>query len=222
MLFSPTARTAVENAIADAERRTSGELVVIVTSAAHRYPATSLTIAALAALTVPLLAVLAGWAPDAMFPDWAVRDVRDRVVHALEGFAAVQALVFVGVLALLHYGRLAQRLTPTGLRRDRVHREALVQFKARGLDATEGRTGVLIYVAEADHIAEVVADTGIYAKVPPEHWGATIRALVDGVKAGRAADGMVAAIALAGGVLAEHFPPGTGNPNELPDHLIEI
>lgn len=222
MLFTPTERAAVETAIAEAERHTSGELVVIVTATPHPYPATSLSVAALAALTVPLIAALLGWAPDTLFPDWAIQDTRTRVLHALEAFAAVQALVFTAVLALLHFGRLAQRLTPRGLRRDRVHREALVQFKARGLDATAGRTGVLIYVAEADHIAEVVADAGIYAKVPPEHWAATIKALVEGIKAGRAADGMIAAIGLAGGVLAEHFPPLPGNPNELSDHLIEI
>ncbi len=222
MLFTDTERTAVEAAIAEAERHTSGEIVVIVSAEAHRYPATSLTVAALAALSLPMLAVLGGWAPDALFPDWEVLDAGVRVVHALEGFAAVQALVFAAVLALLHYGGLARLLTPAGLRRDRVHREALVQFKARGLSATEGRTGVLIYVAETERIAEVVADTGIYAKVSPDHWGATIKALVEGVKAGRPADGMVAAVRLAGGVLAEHFPPRADNPNELPDRLIEI
>jgi uncharacterized membrane protein len=33
---------------------------------------------------------------------------------------------------------------------------------------------------------------------------------------------MVAAIGLAGQVLAAHFPPVTDDINELPDHLIEL
>ncbi len=222
MLFTPAERIAVEAAIATAEARTSGEIVVIVSGEAYRYPATALTVAALAALSLPLVALIAGWSPDALFPDWDVTDAGVRIVHAIQTFVAVQALIFVAVLASLHFTGLARLLTPRGLRRDRVHREALVQFKARGLTATEGRTGVLIYVAEVERIAEVVADTAIYAKVPPDHWGTTVAALLSGIKTGHAADGMIAAIGLAGAVLAEHFPPVAGNPNELPDRLIEI
>ncbi|MFZ4110338.1 MAG: TPM domain-containing protein [Polymorphobacter sp.] len=134
----------------------------------------------------------------------------------------MQTLIFLAVLALVFFTGLGRRLTPDGLRRDRVHRAALTQFKARGLDATAGRTGVLIYVDEPEHIAEVIADTAVYAKVDPEFWGATITALTDGIKAGRPADGMIAAIGLAGGVLAAHFPPVANDINELADHLIEL
>jgi putative membrane protein len=173
------------------------------------------------ALTVPLIAVLLGWSPGALFPDWDITAATAER-HALEAFVAVQALVFVAVLALLYYTPLARTLTPGGLRRDRVHRAALTQFKARGFDATAARTGVLIFVDEPEHIAEVVADTGIFARVTPDHWGATIAALITGIKAGKPADGMVAAIGLAGQVLAEHFPPLPDDVNELSDHLIEI
>jgi putative membrane protein len=81
---------------------------------------------------------------------------------------------------------------------------------------------VLIYIDEPEHIAEVVADTGIYAKVSPEHWGTTVSALTDGIKAGKPAEGVVAAVALAGDVLAVHFPRLSDDVNELPDGLIEI
>ncbi len=222
MLFNDADRAAIEAAIADAESRTSGEIVVIVSGEVNTYTGTALTVAALAALTLPMVAVLAGWMPDAVFPAWEASDATLRVVRSIEAFVAVQALLFVAVLALVRFTRIGGALTPRGLRQDRIHREAMTQFKARNLDATEGRTGVLIYVAEADRIAEVIADTGIYAKVPPEHWGATITALLDGVKSGRPGAGLVAAIGLAGGVLAEHFPPVADNPNELPDRLIEI
>ena len=222
MLFSDNDRARISDAIAAAEAHTAGEIVVITASETYRYPETALTIAALAALALPLLAVLLGWRPAGLFPAWDAIDAATRDLRSIEAFVAVQALVFVAGLALCYYSRLGRILTPHGLRRDRVHRAALTQFRARGLAATEGRTGILIYVAEPERIAEVIADTAVFAVVTPDHWGATIAALTDGIKAGDSVGGMVAAIALAGGVLSAHFPPLSDDVNELPDHLIEI
>jgi len=42
------------------------------------------------------------------------------------------------------------------------------------------------------------------------------------VKAGRMADGMIAAIEQVGTVLAKHFPRSSTDTNEIPDKLIEL
>ena len=217
MLFNDADRARIGAAIAAAESRTAGEIVVIAASELHRYPATCLSAAALLALAVPIAAL---WLPAGTFGGWS--DDGRAATQALELLIVAQALVFAGTLAVLWFAGLGRALTPGGLRRDRVHRAALTQFKARGMAATTGRTGVLIYIDEPEHIAEVVADTGIYALVPPDHWGKTIAALIGGIKAGAPADGVIAAVALAGDVLAKHFPPLPGDVNELPDGLIEI
>jgi putative membrane protein len=47
-------------------------------------------------------------------------------------------------------------------------------------------------------------------------------ALLVEVRAGRPADGLVAAIERVGGVLAEHFPRSATDRNEIPDKLIEL
>jgi putative membrane protein len=224
MLFSDIDRAKVSEAIADAESRTAGEIVVILSGETHRYPETCLSVAALLALAVPMIALVAGWSFGAlfgaMFGDWSDGAIVET--RSLEALMIVQALVFGTVLAALWFSGFGRRLTPPSLRRNRVHRAALTQFKARGLEATTGRTGVLIYIDEPEHIAEIVADTGIYTKVAPDHWGTTISALIDGIKAGNPAAGVVKAVALAGDVLAVHFPPLPGDVNELPDGLIEI
>src|SRR6516164_4782139 len=87
---------------------------------------------------------------------------------------------------------------------------------------TENRTGVLIFAAVAERYAEIVADAGINAKVTPQVWEAAIGALIAGIKQGRPGDGFVAAIEQCGAVLAEHFPPGALNRDELPNRLVEI
>ena len=47
-------------------------------------------------------------------------------------------------------------------------------------------------------------------------------AMIDEVKQGRTGAGMVAAVDRVGTILAKHFPKSDGNPNELPDRLIEL
>lgn len=222
MAFSDNDRARVAAAIGAAEKRTAGEVVVIVAREVWRYPATCLSVAALAALALPVAALLLDVSPGSWFAGWDAAASAASERRGLEALVAAQALAFGSVLALAWFAGLGRILTPSGLRRDRVHRAALVQFRARGLEATTGRTGVLIYIDMAERIAEVVADTAIYAKVTPDHWATTITALTDGIKAGRAADGIVAAIGLAGDVLAEHFPVSPDDVNELPDRMIEL
>jgi putative membrane protein len=47
-------------------------------------------------------------------------------------------------------------------------------------------------------------------------------ALISEVRAGEPGKGMAEAVRLMSVVLAEHFPKGSDNPNELPDRLIEL
>lgn len=224
MAFTATERQAIAEAITSAESKTSGEVVCVVSERADRYAATGLTVAALLAFALPLLANSLGFGPDRItgLRDWSAGDPATDLRRAIEAYAAVQIVIFVAVAALLVKTGLGALLTPRPLKRDRVHSEALSQFRARGIGATRARTGVLIFVSLPDHIAEVVADSGIYAKVEPQHWAKTVDALVTGIKAGTPVTGFVDAIGLAGAVLAEHFPPEADNPDELPNRLIEI
>ena len=223
-MFSDTDRRAIADAITAAEATTSGEIVAIVSDRADHYPATGLTYAALLAFALPLAATLLGYGPDriAVLGDWSSGDAAQDLRRAVEAYAAVQITVFVVAALLFVRTGLGARLTPRHIKRDRVHAAALTQFRARGIGATRAHTGVLIFVSLPDRIAEVVADTAIYAKVSHDHWATTVTALTDGIKAGRSGAGFVAAIRLAGTVLTEHFPATGDNPDELPNRLIEI
>ena len=224
-MFTQTDREQVAAAIAAAEAHTSGEIVCIVSETRHRYTGIDLGIALFLAALAPLAAVALDVDFTALLPgrEWSTGDRALDLRHGIEAYAAVQALVFVGIAALLTLTPLGHWLVPQFVRHRRVHAAALTQFLARGIAETRAHTGVLIYVDAADRIAEVVADSGIYAKVPPAHWRTTVDALLAGLRAGTPAQGFVAAVALAGMVLAEHFPAGTSdNPNELPDRLIVL
>jgi len=87
---------------------------------------------------------------------------------------------------------------------------------------TRAATGILLYCSIAEHRAELVADSGINAKVADAAWGEAMATLIAEIRAGRPGNGIVQAVEIAGRVLATHFPRSHDDTNEIPDRLIEL
>jgi putative membrane protein len=208
-----------------AERSTAGEIYCIVARASADYRETPLVWATAAAFIPPLLALLFGWTPAwpaGLSGAWVAQSGAPDVTGAVLSFAAAQAALFALTAALVAPSAMRLRLTPGVLKRARVRRAAVDLFLAHGLQATEARTGALIYASLAERRVEVVADKTIHSQVDPEVWGEAAAALTAALARGEAAAGFVKAIALCGAVLAEHFPARDGDRNELPDRLVEL
>jgi putative membrane protein len=88
-----------------------------------------------------------------------------------------------------------------------------------GVANTHDRTGVLIYVSLRERRVQIIADTAIHAKVGTAFWDAEVKKIAEGIRAGRAAEGLASAILSIGERLAVHFPKHEGSQNELPDRL---
>ncbi len=203
MLVSRADKKRISAAIAVAEQKTSGEIFCVIARQCGDYRTVPLIWAAALALLLPLPLILFSAAP----ARW--------IYLAQLGLFVLSALV-------LSIPAIRFHIVPRRTMHGQAHAEAVRQFCAQGLHKTENRTGVLIFASEAEHYAEIIADTGINAKVKPEVWDAAVKVLIEAVGDGRAADGFIAAIDRCGVVLALHFPPGALNRNELPDKLIEI
>ena len=213
----------VSTAVSAAEARSAGEIVTIVTERSDGYWDVALAWAALVAATA-LLAL-------SLFPDFYLGLV-DRLTGAWanewtpgEIFAValgVATLKFLGMLALQLWQPLKYFLIPPPVKARRVLVRAITCFKVGAERRTHGRTGILIYLSLREHRAEIVADAAIASKVAPEVWGEAMAAMLVEIKAGRLADGMIAAVERVGAVLAEHFPRAENDVNELPDRLIEV
>jgi putative membrane protein len=202
-MISQTDKARVEEAIRVAETKTSGEIFCIIAQHASDYRLVPLAWAALIALMVP--------APLLYFTLWPASAIY-----------LIQLLVFILTTIGLSRPAIRFALVPRRVKEDHAHALAMRQFFAQGLQHTEHRTGVLIFACAAEHYAEIVADAGINAKVTPEVWQRAIDALTTAVKEGRPGDGFIAAIEQCGVVLAEHFPPGALDRDELPNKLVEI
>jgi putative membrane protein len=221
--------SAIETAIDEAEARTTGEIYCVVAEESGEYGETPLAWAAGVALLGPALLLLGGVrvnVPD-LFEGWSAADVSqlaERAArHALIGAIALQALLFVVALALVAIPSVRRPLTPRAFKRERVRERALEQFAARNLHLTRARTGVLIFVSFAEHMAELIADEGIAEHVEPHVWDRAMAALVEGLRRGQPGAGIAAAVGLCGDVLAERFPADPkDNPNQLPNQVVVL
>lgn len=204
MLISPDERQRIETAIRDAEGKTVGELVTVIARQADDYLLIPVIYGCAAAVGLPLGLWLGGvWES---FPSLYL--------------ALLAALV---VLVPLFFWRpIMMRLVPGMLQRDCAARLAREQFFANGLHQTPERGGLLIFVSEAERYVEIVADLGIDEKVPAGAWDQIVAEFTRQVRAGKVADGFVAAVGACGALLATHLPATGENPNHLPDVLIEI
>lgn len=203
MVLSTHERTRISDAIRAAEARTSGEIVCVLAQRSSDTTALPILIAAIAALALPWVLVAFTALP---------------VLRIL----LLQALLFVALIVPLSLPRVRVALIPRAARRIVAHRVAMEQFVIRGLSRKKDRTGILIFVSLAEHYARIVADTGIADRVPQREWQAAVDALVSHMRAGRIADGFVAAIDACGDVLASHFPRDGTSQDDLPDRIYVI
>jgi putative membrane protein len=202
-MLSDADRARVIEAIRKAETRTSGEIYCVFTRASSGYRVFPLAWAAVIALLIPLpLIYLTAWPAGVIY--------------------ALQLAAFLGALYGLNRGRIRYWIVPGRTKRERAHQEALRQFAAHGLQHTQLRTGVLIFVSIAERYAEVVADSGIDQKVSQDAWDDVVATLTSAFAGGQPAEGLINAIEKCAMILAEHFPAGAINRDELPNAIVEL
>ena len=113
------------------------------------------------------------------------------------------------------------RLVPKRVRFWRAANLARRQFLENNLHYTKGETGVLIFVSEAEHYVEIIADRGIDQHVDQEKWQEIINGFTARVKAGEIEQGFIECIERCGELLKEHAP-ATEEKNELPNRMVVI
>jgi len=203
-LLSDSERQRIEAAIRAAEAGTVGELVTVIAGASDDYLLYPVAYAGAAALGLPLPLWLAGVVTD--FPTLYV----------------VQLATLAVLVPLFCWRPVTMRLVPDRRKRACAARLAREQFYACGLHETPERGGVLLFVSEAEHYVEILADRGIDEKVPSDVWDSIVADFTARVRAGHVAEGFLSAIAACGALLAQHLPVSGENPNRLPDVMIEI
>ncbi len=96
----------------------------------------------------------------------------------------------------------------------------LKDFEKLGMAGTKDKTGILIFILFEEKYFDVLADEGIYEKIPDEVWNTLEAKLKDEFANGYFFKGIMHIIERVGEVLAKEFPRKADDVNELPDEIV--
>lgn len=195
-------RTTIEERIGLAEKRTAGEIVVMVVPSSDKYPLASLLPALAGAL---LLAVPAAWF-------WGE--------SSMWSFLGLFTLSFVVLSELVRrIEPLRRRFAGRAAMQEAVEEEAFAAFFRQGVHRTVGQTGILLYISMFEHQVRVMADEGIDRKVGHDAWQEIVDGIVGGIRSGRRGEAIASAVDRCGQLLALHFPIRPDDRNELDNRI---
>jgi putative membrane protein len=203
-------RGAITSAVREAERHTSGEIVPMVVSRSHDYPAAA--IGAALTLAIPIALLASGYLGAHLW-----------IGHDNEGlFIATAALLFLVFHSLLKKsnGFTALFLNPETVQEE-VEKGALAAFYREGLYKTREENGILIYISVFERKVWILADRGINAKIDPQEWGEIVAELSSDIKKGNQGEAICTAVRQIGAILRYHFPYQKNDKDELHNLILK-
>jgi putative membrane protein len=213
--LSDTQRGEVESAIAEAEKKTSAELVVVIATRSGRYDRAEDFFGVLLALIAVAIAWLLWQDLTPASADWTSGHELTLGLLPVLGLFLFWFLVGAGLAT--RFPRLAHLFIPRDQYEAEVRRRGFEAFHLFRVGHTKGRIGILIYVSLVERMAWVVGDDAIAAALPEKTWDSACAAVVRGFSSGNHQQGLVEAVRLCTDALAPKFPPLAGRANELPN-----
>lgn len=195
-------RDRIAAAVLEAEKLTTGEIVPMIVARSDDYPGARWRLATASAL---LCGFITYYFLGDMDPAWIL-------------WAQIPGL-YLGY-ALGNVGAVLRPFMETDRVEQEVHQRALQAFFSLDLHATADRTGILVMASKLERRVEILADSGINARVDEATWTGIVDALVQRIKADDLTEGFCVAVRDCGEVLQKDFPGCHDNPNEICNKII--
>ena len=216
--FTDEEKARIEEAVREAERKTSAEVVPALATASGRYDRAE----DIFGLVLGLVALSVCWLSfqEVTPASWSGRPVMSLGLGAVLGI--VLAGFVVGAIVAGNVGWLRALFTSRSEMRDETLARARQVFASHKVYATEGGTGVLIYVSLFERMAAVIAEEAVVEQIGREALDGVRDTLVEGLRRGDACEAFRAAIRQAADLLAPALPRQDDDVNELPDPLVIV
>ena len=228
---------AIGEAVARAEKNTSGEIVAAITPSSHTYSFWELFFALICAAVV--FALFMTFLPDisSFAASFFWGSLPERLMPLCAG-----TLIFLITGLLFRFANIPaidRLVVPAAYRNAAVFRRAMRFFAESGIYDTREHSGILIFISLLEKKTVIIADRGISSKIEQSVWDNLAAKLSAGFSkralsvpahtlspAARtlspAACAIVQTVEECGGLLAKHFPPSADNPDELHNGLVVL
>lgn len=227
--FTGAEQEAITKAIENAEKKTSGEIAIMVVDESDSYREAailgSVICAALGALALEIIAAAVYYAMSqwSYSSNWLTANGMRDVIDYVSLWTYIP-LVFVLYFPLHYLLRAAKRfkLFFVGKARveEAVRERAIRAFYEKGLYKTRDETGVLIFISLLEHRVWMLGDRGINAHIAPDVWSTMALELTRGIKSHNPGTSVCTVISRCGEELPRHFPIKKDDTNELPDTVL--
>ncbi|MCH2568390.1 MAG: TPM domain-containing protein [Pseudomonadales bacterium] len=177
----------VARAISQVEQKTDARLFTVLARQADDYRIFPYLWSALIAMLTPLIIELSPW--------W---------VETWEIFV-IQLGAFTFLTMVLRTPALMNIMVPTEVKQWRASDLARRQFLEHQLHHSR-ESGVLIFVSEAEHYVEIIADRSLSRRITTDDWQHVIDTLIMHIRTRDTVSGFVTAIEQCGTLLAKHAP----------------
>ncbi len=211
-LFKDDELKKIEAAVEAAERKTSGEIAVAYIKQSDSYAVQELMFGIAIGFLYFMELLFFTHEIETFVKSLSWEYSLNHLLMAY-GFSTFVVIFLVYLLANLP---LVDRLiVPGSVKRRKVRERALRHFAEAGVYKTKDQTGILIFISHLEHRIELIADSGIAAKIEQQTWDKMVEHIIDGIRRGKLADHLVESIGQCGDILAEHFPIQADDVNEL-------
>jgi len=201
-LLSDADAREVEAAVARAESQSAAEIVIAVLPQSREYWSGRVLLSVTWALGAGLSFL--------HFEPWR----EPMLALALELVVGVLVFVLSGLRPLQRW------LVSPRVAEQAVHARAFQLFAERGLQATRGRTALLIFISELERRVVLLGDRTLDAQVGQRGWDEHVARLVQRIRANQARVGLLEALERLAPQLAGLAPREADDENELPDAVV--
>lgn len=216
--FSKEQQAAVESAIADAEIKTSCEVVTVMATSSGRYDRGE----DIAGLWLGALCLVIGWYLWPIEPsndgNW---ETSSSVPHYLGWLAALFFGFITGAILAAKFARLRLLFTPKPEQIEEVESKAKQAFFDQRMHSTEGGTGVLIYISLFEKMVVILTDETVQTHLNDSEVAKHCQKVASSL--GQSSpDGLIETIQALGDHLAGPMPCAPDDVDELDNAIVFV
>ncbi len=207
-LLSSRAQEEIREAVQEAEKRTSSEVIPLCLPCSSEYQDALWKGAALGAIIAPtILYLLIHWSSS-----WIANDLWWLITGFVGSVSGASMVLFIPPLKRVLVG--------TSRMEKEVQKCAKQAFLEHEVFATKGRTGILIFLSLFERQTVILADSGIHKHVPQNEWDNVVHGMVDRIQHQEPGTAIREAIQKCADLLVKYsMNPSPTDQNELKDEL---